>query len=86
MVEVMSAEEHWRKIVVHVERQIACQQQPGQLHDRAAQLVGAIDYEVGRIIDELSQLMPDRLGAQMAPRSGGVTSAAEVVLARRLAA
>jgi hypothetical protein len=45
-------------ITGHLENHIRMQRLPGELHAKAAQMIGALDYEVARLMGDLAHLMP----------------------------
>ncbi len=48
----------WQKIMAHAEEGLAQRERIEANHSDAAQLVAALEYEIGRIMDDLSGLVP----------------------------
>lgn len=64
----MLPEDHWAKLVSHAEVTFRLQQQTSELHHRAERIVGALDYEVARLVADVGHLLPDHLAASFRNR------------------
>jgi len=80
----IGGDEQWRRIIVHVERGVRQQQLPGELHSKARRMIGALDYEITKLVEELSSLMPQDGMLPLAKYNGGTPAAASPII--RLAA